>query len=28
MGFSNNAITSLVSPSITTVAQPAYEMGF
>ncbi|MBU1101253.1 MAG: LacI family transcriptional regulator [Bacteroidetes bacterium] len=27
MGFSNNAITSLVSPSITTVAQPAYEMG-
>ena len=27
MGFSNNAITSLVTPSITTIAQPAYEMG-
>ncbi len=27
MGFSNDKITSLVEPAISTVAQPAYEMG-
>ena len=27
MGFSNSEITSIVEPSISTVAQPAYEMG-
>lgn len=26
-GFSNNPITELISPKITTIAQPAYEMG-
>ena len=27
IGFSNNPITEYVTPSITTVEQPAYEMG-
>ena len=27
IGFSNNPITGYVTPSITTVEQPAYEMG-
>lgn len=27
VGFSNNKITSLIEPSITTVDQPSYEMG-
>ena len=27
VGFSNNKITTLVDPQITTVNQPSYEMG-
>jgi LacI family transcriptional regulator len=27
MGFSNNRITSLVDPQLTTVDQPSFEMG-
>jgi len=27
MGFSNNKITSLVDPQITTIDQPSFEMG-
>jgi DNA-binding LacI/PurR family transcriptional regulator len=27
MGFSNNKITSLIDPQLTTVDQPSFEMG-